>query len=254
MELDINELLIEELKNLTRGVSVNFSKLKADYSNLRLENSKLETEQSSIEVQMGWRERNLMGFLGGNRNLVKKFNLINSELDQVELNLNKLVTETENQSNLFNKEIAQFLFNHSSAYQKTYNESKQQSKLLKSTKAYDSLLKKVKQGIVDALVWTSWDKLIKHPRANKELSKFRKETSKYQNSLSFYEANSEYRLGESFTFEKYIKFSSEHIAMENFNRISRQVNKYRNHSSKHLKQTRESLNGMISKLRIIINS
>jgi len=96
---------------------------------------------------------------------------------------------------------------------------------LVETSSFIALLKKAKKGINDALLFTSWESLLKHPRAQNELDKFKGLLKNLQLKMDQYENKTGIKLLNGNRLEDCIQFSTEKIAMNSFKKLYDSISK-----------------------------
>ncbi len=97
-------------------------------------------------------------------------------------------------------------------------------KLERKSKYYRELVLKAEQGIKDALIFLSWEKLSNHHEAQSKLNEFQKETSSYQKVISSLETEIRDLEGKVIIFDKLIRFSCEQEVMHSFHKLATKAN------------------------------
>lgn len=249
MELNIEKDKIAALGSHVSKSLETLTTLERTFVEVKGEIEKLELEYFQLGRKIGWREKYLMGFLWGDRELAKVANQKKNELENAKDKLSKITSNKDHESQHLNKEMGQFLLKNSVVFGELQDEIGHQSRLLKSSKSYELLLGKAKQGMIDALLWTNWETLINHKDAKRELGNFRKETEKFQKHIDAHTSKARYKLDELVELDGLIKFSSKKVAMNSFGQLMKQTLKHKNHASKSLRETRQLKDEMISSTR-----
>jgi hypothetical protein len=188
--------------------------------------SALKKEVEDHEEKFGWKESFLGGFFGGDRELVKSVEARNAELIKLEKQLKELATRLTETSRFVKAELAKQVGLVDKGFQSIVAEKDHWLNFEKKSKAYHSLVKKSHQGIVDALLFASWEKLINHPQAKAKLSEFRGKTAEYQKVISEYSEPLKSMTGDIVIFDELIKFSSEQVAMSSFGVLAKKSKEY----------------------------
>jgi hypothetical protein len=233
MEIVLSESLLADLRTILIPKLEKERSVSKDQIELNKRVLSLNETLQSIENKMGIREKLFGGFLGGNRELVKERDQIREKIqkesniyddnDKILIQLTSSITD----------EIKNFLHLNSPQFSELANAISSTNKLRKASKSYYNLLIKAKKGVADALAWASWETLINHPDAKKELKKFRKESENYQSILDKHEALISTHNIKIVNIIELIKFSSQKVAFDSFNKIIKHVKLIKSFSYKH---------------------
>ncbi|MCR9252583.1 MAG: hypothetical protein NXI20_19340 [bacterium] len=191
--------------------------------------SQIPTLQEAIkeaESQYGWKDSYLSGLFGGNRSLVKSVDNMRDELESLQKEEKKLTPQFKKLKKSVREELSKLVSPVDSDFEVAVTEKDRWLNLERKSKAYKNLVLKAEQGIKDALLFLSWEKLVNHPEANSKLKEFKAETAKYQNVISGMEQEIITIKGKVIVFQDLIKFSSEHVAMESFRKLVNKSNDY----------------------------
>jgi len=219
MEIDLNNTQIEELRTQTNSLLKVISDLVSYKKELLSDYDTLKIEDKDLSSKMGWKEQFLNGIISGDKALIKKHKETERYLKETTSELEYVESELKKESQLFRNEIAKYLTENHNAFKILTNERERHLNLYNASSEYDNLLKRARQGVMDALLWTGWEKLIRHPDAQNQLNKFIIETRKYQDVINSYEDHFNIKINGDSLIEDYIKFSFEREAIESFNSI-----------------------------------
>jgi hypothetical protein len=220
MEIDISiESILSNVKAIQQSIIFlhdKGQKSKKLYDTLKKQNK-------LIHSQMTWGEKHLMGLFGGDKDKVKRYKSNQGEIEKI----HKILIDVDKQLKIKNErlhhEIIDYLKTNSPSYKKLVFYNSIFSELYDISASFYNLLLKAKEGITDALIFTSWDSLLNHPRAQGELNKFIEQISEYQKRVDHYEKSLNIPLLKGENLNDYIKFPTQNIAMDSLNRLSSRI-------------------------------
>jgi hypothetical protein len=218
------------------------------------EYSVLKNEKEILSSQMGWREKYLMGFLGGDSSLVHKMKTIKANLDTAKNNLIDIDKNINIENDTLAKEIREYLFKNSDSYQKLSRELDCHVDLYNASAEFSNFLARAKKTVTDALLLTSWDSLLAHPKAREGLNTFQTLTVEYQHKVNSYESMLKVDLLKGTKLEDSIKFSSQSIAMESFNKILAHVKTNISYTDTRISDSKKLKESIIDQVKQLIKS
>src|SRR5262245_48964767 len=115
MTFDFNT---EELRLQTQSVLSTITELENQRQSLNAELDALEKERDSILPQMGWREKYIGGFLGGNSSNAKRLGIVTSNITKCKDHLAQFDKDLEVHRTGLIKAVTEFLSKRSNDYQK----------------------------------------------------------------------------------------------------------------------------------------
>jgi hypothetical protein len=181
----------------------------------------LETSQSNA----GWRERFLGGHLGGNQSTAQRLKEVETNIKNIKTKLNVLEENLKKENESLNKSILDFLQKNSSGFQKLQLAAQHFHNLYSVSVSYNGLLQDAHNKVTDALGLMAWEDLLNHPQAREGLTMFRGSTTRYQRDVETVNTALGIDIQDGKRLEDYIQFTSEKVAIENFNKILSQVRK-----------------------------
>lgn len=229
---------INEMQSIIDAVNKEFSDLSDQKSSLIAQKEGLEKEFASLSGKLGWKEKYLSGYLGGNKELVQEATSSQVEIQKIEEHLASVDQKLKEKPERLRKEISSFLQSNDPEYAELIASRKSHFKLYEASKAYYGLVKKSHQGVIDALLFLSWEKLINHPEAGEKLAEFKKATSDFQVVVDNFIATTKHQLGDRSNLVELIKLSSQHVAMSSFENLIKQVKYYTRYTDKYLKKSK----------------
>ncbi|MEO9964459.1 MAG: hypothetical protein ABJF11_01650 [Reichenbachiella sp.] len=215
--------------------------MESEVKNLSEEQGRLSNTASSLDSKLGWKEKYLSGLLGGDRKLVQKVDETESQIEEIGHRIDLLKKKLKEKPERVKKIASTYLEENDGAYANLVTERKLHYELYKASKHYHDLVKKANQGVIDALLFLSWSKLINHPEASEKLTEFKNETSKYQKVVDRFHSKSKYESGNSVKFIELIKFGTEQEAMSSFAKITKQSNLLLKYADKYLKKSKKEI-------------
>ncbi|WP_163716517.1 hypothetical protein [Mangrovibacterium lignilyticum] len=241
MTKDLNKQQVETLAFSTNEIRRNIQKLKTEENRLKEKSTLAETSFLELRKQMSWREMYLGGFLGGNRSLTKQALEQKRSIRETKIRLEEIKGQLKIEADQLNRTVTDYLSGNSHNYRKIQAEYQPLSELLAAAIRYEKIIKKAKQGIAEALAWTSWNSLIKHPDAKKELNKFKAETENFQQIINSYEVESEAEINNGILLCDFIRFATQTEAMANFGHLLKHTTDWKNYSLRMLEKTEQQI-------------
>lgn len=246
MNLDIST---EDIRTKFKTRQQTISSLHNQGKAKKAEFSALKKEQETLIGQMGWREKYLMGLFGGDNSVVQKMKSIKDTINKTKNILIDIDKKIKFENDNLLKEIKDYLINHSDSYQRLSKENDCHVDLYNASAKFYNFLVKAKKTITDALLLTSWNGLLEHPKAKEGLNTFRTLTAEYQKQVDLYEKTLKVNLLNGDKLEDYIKFSSQSVAMDSFNRIATQVKNNISYTDTKINEVKSLKEGMIEQIK-----
>ena len=218
MGLDLTQEVIEQINLTTGSISKRSTQLRLEYQDINSTIDTYEQQWTEIVDNLGWWTKLFAGALGGNRLKVQKANELVDKIDELKIQLSRTQSEIEHTTKSFNSVIISQLRSQFDEFEVLCDDKAEHDRLYVASSNYLKLVQRSHKGVQDALIFMSWEKLIKHPEANEKLLEFRNETRKYQEKLDLYKSKVTSTLGQ-IKLEELIQFSTESVAMSSFNKI-----------------------------------
>ncbi|MCV9387754.1 hypothetical protein [Reichenbachiella ulvae] len=178
------------------------------------------------ESKYSWKDSFFSGYLGGNRALVISVNKMCDELDALEKRARDLKPQLKKLEKTVEKELISVASPLNPNLNSLLTEKERWLKLERKSKSYKNLVLKAEQGIKDALMFLSWEKLVNHPDAKSKLDEFKNETLGFQKIISDLSTEITALKGEVIVFEDLIQFSTQQVAMKSFRMLATKSNEY----------------------------
>jgi len=235
----LNPQQSEALAALTKEARLKIRGLQNDVIAVKAQINLSEARYKKLQKQAGWRERYFFGLLSSKRQLVEglseaKESLHAGQLKQENLEV-ELITEAEN----LKQNIAENLAINVPDYALLKSKITRLTIVFETASHYERILTKAKNGINEALAWTSWNSLINHPDAKKELAKFRAATDKLQQAIDSCIKEADLTAIGNGQLSELICFETQAEAMENFGHLLEQTNKYKKLAGKILSEAQQ---------------
>ncbi|NOS93954.1 MAG: hypothetical protein HOP30_18710 [Cyclobacteriaceae bacterium] len=202
--------------------------------------------------KLGWREKYLDGFLGGDKALVAKLENEFVELTNFRKSLLELEKKVKSIEESILSEIIRFLSKESPEY--ISYESLLQHHLIiadESARFYNSLAE-VKRKISDALVFTTWSNLLNHSKAAVLLQEFYDQVKLYNQKVVKYQLHMKCNLLEATLIET-IDLSSQSSAMESLNGLLIKSEEILNFANEQINVIAKKRGGMIDHVKWLVS-
>lgn len=228
------------------NIQAQFEAINKEYADFELRISSLSKQIQNLEntlktssTKLGWKEKFLGGNLGGNKVLINEVNAAREKKLKLENSIADIKMKRIEKPKRIKKEFSAILKEIDPDFTKLASERSLHFDLYQASKSYAELVKKAHQGVIDALLFLSWEKLINHPEASEKLSGFKKETLKYQKIVDRLKENTPNSLEGKPSLLDLIKFSSQDVAMSSFNKLLKQASFYKNYTDRHLTKSKK---------------
>lgn len=231
----------ERIQTIISTLNKKYDKIEIDKNTLAEKGKNLKNELNSHSKNLGWKEKLFGGSLGGNKELAELVKHTENEMQKVESSLKKLSKELKEKPDIIKKEFTNALKEIDSDFKKLTDDRTLHYDLYKASKKYEDLLKKAHQGVIDALLFLSWEKLINHPEASEKLNGFKSETLRYQKVVDKLRNNSSTQPKPAVSLVDLIKFDSQEIAMSSFKKLLSQTSKYKKYTDSFLSQSKKDI-------------
>ncbi|WP_420580689.1 hypothetical protein [Reichenbachiella sp.] len=218
-----------------------FEKLESQILELNNQADYLKNNLAEFTKKLGWKEKLFGGSLGGNKELAELVKSTENDMQEVESNLKKLSKELKEKPDIIKKEFTNVLKEIDTDFRKLIYDRTLHYDLYKASNKYEELLKKAHQGVIDALLFLSWEKLINHPEASEKLNGFKSETLRYQKVVDKLRDNSSTQPKPAVNLVDLIKFDSQEIAISNFKKLLSQTSKYKKYTDSFLTQSKKDI-------------
>ncbi|UXX78325.1 hypothetical protein N7E81_13260 [Reichenbachiella carrageenanivorans] len=211
-------------------IIVRFDRLVSERQELLEQKKSQELRIQEAQSKLGWKSR----LFGLNNESI-------STLQEQLKSVDKKVRELNQHRVLIRKELSKILEVHRPDYRKMLEDRRVFYRLYKDCIRLDGVVRKARQGIVDALFFLSWERLLNHPEANSKLKQFKKEISKFQTSLQEAEtltgdkALINYRLNES------LGYATQEEAMQSFNKLLSQTQSIKSWTDQYLTRSKSAI-------------
>ncbi|WP_422359335.1 hypothetical protein [Reichenbachiella sp.] len=239
--MGFNQQQKRKLKEVVNGQHTYFDQLESQINELKNQAKFLKGRIDENSKNLGWKEKLFGGSLGGNKELAELVKSTENELQKVESTLEKLGKELKEKPDIIKKELTNALKEIDSYFKKLTDDRTLHYDLYKASKKYEELLKKAHQGVIDALLFLSWEKLINHPEASEKLNGFKNETLKYQKIVDKLRDNSSTQPIPAANLIDLIKFDSQEVAMSSFKKLLSQTSKYKKYTDSFLIQSKKEI-------------
>lgn len=174
----------------------------------------------SISSGLTWTEKYLGGNFGGDKEKVKTIPSLKEKISYLRLQLKKVESDLKLENNKLKDNIVDYLSKNSIKFKSLIADTQINRELLTETNSFIDLLKKAKKGISDALLLTSWENLLNHPKAREGLSKFKRVLGNLENNIKKYETSTGTNFLDNQGLMNYLQFSTEKIAMNSFSSLN----------------------------------
>lgn len=248
LDVDITELQAQI--GLKVGALVNLRSLAQEKT---IELATHEQEFESLRNQLGWREKSVAGLLGGNKTLAQKFKRLSLAISSGQEIIDRLNTDIEKGDAEINGIIVTWLNKNSKIFRRVSIELNNHVELYNRSKSFYNFLIEAKEEIDNALMFVSWDGLLNHPQAKKGIALFSSETVKYQQLISAYETAMQVSLMGGRQLESLIRFTSEAVALESFNKIKTIVTKNVRYAEEKFKESSIVKESTIIQVKELLN-
>ncbi|MFT7197365.1 MAG: chromosome segregation ATPase [Marinoscillum sp.] len=178
-----------------------------------------DEEYYSLRDVLKWNDKLLGGLFSKHPDKLKRSSELVRLFGQVEKETKILNEHSEKLRLRIGKKYFDFLTKNDSVYVAIFASERLVRQLLDGASNYHIMLLKAHQGVIDALIWTNWDSLIKHPEASKRLKGFRDQTTNFQSLFDKFNSTNPDFQNYHVHLDDYIKFSTEAEAMNSFTKI-----------------------------------
>ncbi len=212
----------EKLKRLSEDVSSMRSELHELNSKILSSKENMiayDEEYYSLKDVLKWNDKLLGGLFSKHPDKLKRSSELVRLFGQVEKETKILSGQYDKLLLRIDKKYFDFLTKNDSEYVAIFASKKLVRQLLDGASNYQSMLLKAHQGVIDALIWTNWDSLMKHPEASKRLKVFRDQTTNFQSLIDKFNSTNPDFQNYHVRLDEYIKFSTEAEAMNSFTKI-----------------------------------
>ncbi|HEV8511846.1 MAG TPA: hypothetical protein VGQ59_01130 [Cyclobacteriaceae bacterium] len=234
MNVDIN---IDEIRNQFDELRRTIRSLQ-ERKNVQLKEYQVSKKEfEKLNSELSWTEKYLGGNFGGDKEKLSMTRSLREKISKLRIELRKIDRNLSTESEKIKNEVIEHLSKNSYRFRKLTSENEQNQQLIIEISSFLNILKKAKNGIKDALLFTSWKGLLEHPRAQNELSRFNQVLVNFQFKINEYEVQTGTQLLNGKKLEDFIQFSTEKIAMESFYKLNRSIN-----------EISEKINGMNSEI------
>ena len=225
---------INQAQQLITDLNSKFIELEEQNQQLKIDIQEIDEKIISLTKSFGWKEKMFGGNFGGNKKLVQDARILENEKNALEIKIKDSAQQSENKSEKIEKEFSNFLKEIDPEFNQMNVDRSIYFHVYKASKKYKDLLQKAKQGIIDALLFLSWDKLINHPEANEKLNSFKKETQFFQNSIDQLDETIKKEKVGTESLTSLIKFESQDIAMKSFDKLLKVTNTLHKYTDRYL--------------------
>lgn len=181
-------------------------------------------ELSTLNSGLTWTEKYLGGSFGGDKEKVRRIQSLKEKISKLRAQLKKIDSDLKSETSKVKNEIVDYLSKNSKRFKNLSADNHINQQLLHESNSFLQILKKAKKGISDALLFTSWENLLNHPKAQLELEKFNRLLENLQEKINQYETQTGTKLLNGDRLGDYIQFSTEKIAMDSFRKLNDTVN------------------------------
>jgi len=159
--MKLGKALISQIQSGVHPISKDIANLTSNKSVLISKKNGLEKELSKCTEKFGWQEKYFSGYLGGDRTRVKKVANARRKIENIELGLTNIEHKFQKKSEELRNEISAYLNKNDAEYAIIIDRKNMHFNFYKASAAYFHLVKKAHQGVIDALLFVSWEKLIR---------------------------------------------------------------------------------------------
>lgn len=231
----------EKVQKVISDLNERFDQLEIQRDDLTEEIQTLINELDTFSKNLGWKEKLFGGKLGGNKELANQVKTKEKRKMKAEDSLLSLNKKLKGKSERLKKEFSSALKEIDDNFNKLTTDRSLHFDLYQSSKNYKELLKKAHQGIIDALLFLSWDKLINHPEASEKLAGFKKETRALQSVVDKLRDIAESQPKNKPSLIELIQFQSKEVAMASFDKLLKNTTYYYKYSDKYLIENKKMI-------------
>jgi hypothetical protein len=242
---DVLPTIVAMQRDLTQA-SASFKKRLDEYT------ARNERYQKATK-ELGWREKYLDGFLGGDKASVAKLENEFVELTAFRKSLLELEKIVKSINESFTIEISRFLSKESPEYI-SYESALQHHRAIAETSAhfYNSLAE-AKRKISDALLFTSWNSLLNHSKASVLLQEFYDQVAAYSQKIEAYQSHVKCNLVNE-NLQDSIDLTTQTSAMSSLNELLIKSDEILNSAQEQVKLISKKRRGMIDHVKSLVSN
>lgn len=231
----------DKIQKIIAEINDQYDQLENQKESQTTELRTLKNELNANSEKLSWKEKLFGGSLGGNKELAEKVKRSELKKEKIEKSIITLNEKLDGRTDRIRKEFTNALKSIDQDFAKLTSDRSLHFELYQASKKYEELLKKAQQGVIDALLFLSWEKLINHPEASEKLSDFKKETRRLQKTIDTLRENSSSQPDTAPILSDLIKFNSQEVAMSSFKKLLKQTTFYKKYADKYLTNSKTKI-------------